>query len=453
MTVSQFDRRTVLTAAAMSAAFLAAPRAVAQSEPMPVPSADPGISGSGQGPAARGGLSKVRLARMREIMNRHVESGRMPGIVALVSRGGETYVETVGTLAFGRNVPMQGDTIFRIASLTKPITAAAAMILVEETKLRLDDPVDAFLPELAERKVLRTIASELDNTVPANRPITLRDLLTFRFGHGAVMVYPERYPIQKAMNDAGVAPSANLPSIPPDELMKRYGSLPLLYQPGERWLYNSGSDILGVLIARASGKSFGEFLRERIFDPLGMKDTGFSVPAEKIDRLATAYQPDFMGGTDKTLVFDEARGGRFAKPAVFESGAGGLVSTADDYLAFCQMMLNKGVHKGGRILSRPSVELMTADHLTPEQKAQSDAVAILGENRGWGFGVSVVTQRDGLADTPGRFGWDGGYGTSAYTDPKEGLIGVLMTQRVWDSPVPPPVQRDFWTIVYQAIDD
>ncbi len=163
------------------------------------------------------------------------------------------------------------------------------MILVEECRLRLDDPVDEWLPELAERRVLRRIDSPLDDTMPANRPITLRDLLTFRLGLGAIMVFPERHPIQKAMAEAGVAPGPLLPTHAPDELMKRYGGLPLVHQPGERWLYDTGSQILGVLIARVSGKTLGAFLGERIFEPLGMKDTGFSVPEAKLDRLAACY--------------------------------------------------------------------------------------------------------------------------------------------------------------------
>ncbi len=398
-----------------------------------------------------GGMSKERLARMQDVMERHVASARIPGLVALVSRRGETHVDAIGTMDFGGSAPMQRETIFRVASITKPVTAAAAMILVEECRLRLDDPVDPWLPELADRRVLRTIESPVDDTVPANRPLTLRDLLTFRLGHGAVMVYPERYPIQKAMTEAGVAPGPTLPDLPPDELMKRYGSLPLLYQPGEKWLYNSGSDILGVLIARVSGLPLGAFVRERLFEPLGMKDTGFSVPEGKLGRLPTCYQTDFATG--ELAVFDEARGGRFSRPPTFESGAGGLVSTVDDYLAFCRMMLGKGVHEGRRILARPSVELMTTNQLTPEQMADTNATAILGRDRGWGFGMAVITRRDGLASVPGRFGWDGGYGTTAYTDPREELIGILMTQRAMDLPEPPAVYSDFWTSAYQAIDD
>ncbi len=268
------------------------------------------------------GLSRTRLDRMHDVMAGHVERGAVPGIVTLVSRRGEAHVDAIGMKAVGGSEPMRRDTIFRVASVTKPIVAAAAMIMVEECTLRLDEPVDPWLPELADRQVLRAIDSPLDDTVPANRPITLRDLLTFRLGIGAVMVFPPRYPIQHAMAEAGVAPGPTLPMHPPDELMERFGSLPLVHQPGEKWLYNSGSDILGVLISRVAGTSLEEFLRERIFAPLGMDDTSFSVPASKLDRLASSYWTNFETGEFE--VFDGVDDSRWARPPVFESGAGGL---------------------------------------------------------------------------------------------------------------------------------
>jgi CubicO group peptidase (beta-lactamase class C family) len=401
-----------------------------------------------QGMTSVGGLSKARLGRMHEVMAGHVDSGNMPGLVALVSRHGEVDVDVIGRIAFG-GAPMRRDCIFRITSMTKPVTAAAAMILVEECKLRLDDPVDRWLPELADRKVLRAIDAAVDDTVPARRAITLRDLLTFRFGLGMIMVFPDRYPIQKAIAEAGFAPGPVFPSFAPDELMRRYGTLPLVYQPGERWLYNSGTEILSVLIARAAGTTFGKFLRERIFAPLGMKDTDFSVPADKLNRLVTCYMRDHASGELK--VFDDPVTGKFAKPPVFENGSAGLVSTADDFNAFAQMMLNGGRLGSERILSRPSVELMTTDHLTSEQKQGSEL--FFGDNRGWGFGLSVFTRRDNLCNVPGRFGWDGGYGTSWYSDERENLTGILLTQRMMDSPQPPTAMADFWTSAYQAIDD
>jgi CubicO group peptidase (beta-lactamase class C family) len=224
-----------------------------------------------------------------------------------------------------------------------------------------------------------------------------------------------------------------------------------MHQPGEKWLYDTGSDVLSVLVARASEKPLESFLLERIFDPLGMKDTGFSVPASKIDRFATSYAPDFRTGA--LQVYDKAEGGDWSRPPAFPSGAGGLVSTADDYLAFASLLLNHGKHGTQRILSRPSVETMTIDHLTAGQRASGALIPGYFDTHGWGFGVSLVTRRDEIWATPGRYGWDGGLGTSWANDPREELVGILLTQRAMTSPVPPPVFQDFWTSVYQAIDD
>ena len=375
----------------------------------------------------------------------------MPGLVTLVSRRGEVHVDAIGKMGFGAdaNGPMQRDTIFRIASMTKPVVAAAAMILVEECKLRLDDPLDDLLPELANRQVLKRLDSPLDDTVPAVRSITLRDLLTFRLGIGFVLAPPGRYPIQQAIAEAAMAPGPNPGRYDADEWMKRLGSLPLIHQPGTTWMYHTGSDVLGVLIARAAGQSLASYLHERIFAPLGMRDTGFEVPAEKLGRLPPSYAADPK--TRKLLVHDEPRDSRFRRTPAFASGGGGLVSTADDYAAFCQMLLNKGALGRERILSRPAVELMTTDHLTAEQRA--GAHVLFGANSSWGFGLGVTLRRDDMASVPGRFGWDGGAGTSAYSDPAEALIGILLTQRMMDSPQPPPTFQDFWTSVYQAIDD
>ncbi len=396
-------------------------------------------------------MSKARLGRLHDVMAGYVARGEMPGVVTLVSRRGEAHVDAIGMKAVGGSDPMRRDTIFRIASMTKPITAAAAMILVEECRLRLDEPVDRWLPELADRKVLKRFDGPLDDTVPANRPITLRDLLTFRLGIGAVMAPPGRYAIQRAMEEAGLAPGPNPSSHTPDEWMKRLGGLPLIHQPGEKWMYHTGSDVLGVLIARASGQPLETFFCERIFEPLGMKDTGFSVSAERLDRLSTSYWTS--PATGALELYDKAEGGQWSRPPAFPSGGGGLVSSIDDYLAFGQMMLNKGKHGSERILSRPSVELMTTDQLTPEQKAVSGLVPGYFLSHGWGFGVSMVTRRDEVAGSVGKFGWDGGLGTSWYSDPGEDMVTILMTQRAWTSPSPPNVCLDFWTSTYQAIDD
>jgi CubicO group peptidase (beta-lactamase class C family) len=400
-----------------------------------------------------GGLSRARLGRMHDVMKGYVERGEVPGLITLVSRRGEVHVDAIGTMAYQGSDPMQRDTIFRISSMTKPITATATMILVEECRVRLDEPVDRLLPELAWRQVLKRLDGPLDDTVPANRPITVRDLLTFRMGFGQMMAPPDAYPILKAANEKqiGMGPPSpdTLPA--PDEWIRRLGQLPLMHQPGEKWMYNTGSDVLGVLIARASGQQLEAFLRERIFEPLSMKDTGFSVPGHKLNRLATSYWTNFE--SEKIEVYDEAVGGQWSRPPAFPSGAGGLVSTIDDYLAFGQMMLDHGKHGSERILSRLSVEAMTIDQLTSEQKAVSGLIPGSFDSQGWGFGISVVTRRDDISSVPGRYGWDGGMGTSWYSDPKEEMVTILMTQQSWTSPSPPNVCLDFWTSAYQAIDD
>ena len=395
-----------------------------------------------------GGFSRERLARLHHALAAHVASGDMPGIVALASRGDDVHVEAIGAQAFD-GAAMRRDTIFRIASMTKPVIAAATLMLVEEGRLRLDDPVDGFLPELANRKVLKAIDGPVEDTVPANRAITTRDLLTFTFGMGAVMVWPAKYPIQHAAAAAGLAPGPFQVDFTAEGFMKRLGGLPLFYQPGERWLYHTGSDVLGVLIARASGLSFEAFLQERLFAPLGMRDTGFQVPAAKLERFASAYMFDPQ---KKTLgFFDDAKNSRWSKPPPFAAGGSGLVSTVDDFHAFYRMLLKGGLHGGERLLSRPAVQLMMTDQLTAEQK--KGAELFFGHGASWGMGGAVVTRRTDIFATPGRFGWDGGYGTSAHLDPAEDMIGVLLTQRMMESPVPPKVFRDFWTGAYQAFDD
>jgi len=397
-------------------------------------------------------FAKSRLDHMHSALLSHVESGVLPGIVALVRRRGTEHVETIGNMTFGRDsAPMRRDTIFRLASMTKPVTAVAAMILIEECKLRLDDSVERWLPELHDRKVLRTITGPLDDTVPAKRSITVRDLLTFRSGYGEVAFISPNCPFQKAMIQAGL-PLATWPVTgSADEFMKRLSALPLAHQPGERWLYHMGAEILGVLISRVAGKPFSDFLRERIFQPLGMNDTGFFVPEAKLGRLPACYGRDYSTG--ELVKLHEARGGFFAQPPEFESGGGGLVSTVDDMLTFGEMMLNGGKYAGTRILSRPSVELMTADHLTPEQKAASPFFENFWDSIGWGLGMGVVTQRNYIDGVPGRFGWDGAFGTSWHIDPREELVGVFMTQRRPDLLGIPDFIHDFWTSAYQLIDD
>ena len=371
-------------------------------------------------------------------------------MVALVSHHDDVHVETRGTQSIGDATPMRRDSLFRIASLTKPITAVAAMMLVEDCRMRLDDSIERWIPELGNRRVLKSIGAELDDTVPANRAITVRDVLTYCMGFGSVMAMPGSHPIQRAVRDhrlGGDGPP--LPSLGPnvEQWLASLASLPLMAQPGERWMYNTSADVLGILIARVSGQSFGAFLKSRIFEPLGMRDTSFFVPTEKLARFTTSYRFDLA--SSKLVQFDPAINSSWGTPPPFESGAGGLVSTLDDYFAFSRMMLDMGRYDGHELLSPASVSLMTSDQLAARQR--EGAEVFFGDHSSWGLGVAVDIARHEIYHSPGRYGWTGGLGTIAYNDPANGVIGILFTQRMMDSPVPPQVMTDFWTLAYQSI--
>ena len=389
-----------------------------------------------------GGFSSKRLARIRDVLERHVDSGFTPGAVAVVARHGEVHIVATGTLAFegpGSQVSMAADTICRLASMTKPIAAACAMTLVEDGTLRLDDPVDPLLPELAHMTVLADPKGPLEDTVPAERPITLRDLLTFRLGTGMAVGELAGTPIAGALDALDPQPA-------PDEWIRRLGSLPLIYQPGERWMYDVGADVTGVLIARATGTSFGDALRERILEPLGMKDTAFSVGRESVGRLTTAYVRDRKTGN---VVVEDGAEGRWSRPPAFESGGGGLVSTADDYLAFASALLAGGTHRGRRVLSRPSVTLMTSDHLTPAQKPFPGFPPYF-EDFGWGLGMGVRIRRTQLGPSVGSYEWRG-RGCAWSNDPAEDMTTIVMSGRAVEPPF--TMTLDVWTAAYQAIDD
>ncbi|MEV6353118.1 serine hydrolase domain-containing protein [Streptomyces hydrogenans] len=402
------------------------------------------------------GFSEAGLRRLREVLARHVESKRIPGLVALVGRGGHTHVEAMGTMRHDGSPPMRRDTVFRMASASKPVTMAAAMVLIDECRLRLDDPVDPWLPELADRRVLKRPDGPLDDTVPARRPITVRDLLTSTFGLGTDFELGDA-PIRAALFERTDYSVVSGPAPEPDEWMRRLGELPLSYQPGERWQYDLSNEVVGVLVSRVAGVPLESFLRERVLGPLGMRDTGFHVPAEKIDRLPTLYGPD--PSTGEFLVWDEAAGGRSSRPPAFQGAGGGLVSTVDDYHAYFRMLLAGGAHDGERILSRTAVELMTTNRLTPDQLAARTSMfrgmahlaAGQAQHGGWGFGMAVRTQRVDYAPL-GQFGWDGGTGTTAYADPRNGLVGILLTQVGMSTPDSARLIHDFWTTLYQAVD-
>jgi CubicO group peptidase (beta-lactamase class C family) len=395
-------------------------------------------------------FSVTGLGRLHDAMAAHVAAGRLPGAVTLVARGDEVHVDAIGTPSFTDQAPLARDAIFRIASLTKPITAAAAMSLVEEGILRLEEPIDELVPELAGRRVLRAIDAGLDDTVPARRPITLEDLLSFRFGFGSVMAPPGSYPIQRAEAELGLQSIGGPPWPPvaydPDGWIGALGTLPLMYQPGDQWLYNSSAQVLGVLLARACGTDLESVLRERIFEPLGMADTGFTVPAGQRARLTTAYRPDPESG--ELSVLDDPADSWWSAPPSFPDASGWLVSTIDDYWSFVSMMLAGGTGRGERILSPQTVARMTADRLTAPQR---DAAGLfLGEHGGWGLGLLTPAAGSSDQSLPCGIGWDGGTGTTWRSSPRSGVTGILFTQRAATSPVASELVEDFWAGVSAA---
>jgi CubicO group peptidase (beta-lactamase class C family) len=386
-------------------------------------------------------LSSSRLRRLHDVLSAYVDRGELPGYIVLIARHGTVHLDCSG---------YERDAIFRLASMSKPIASVGALVLVEDAVIRLGDPVTDLLPELDGLRVLRDISSPVDDTVPAARPITVRDLLTNTLGTGMVMSPPGTYPIQEAMQRTN--PEVGLGRKPEAaEYLRRLAGLPLIHQPGEAWMYNTASDLLGVLVARASGRSFGQFLTERVFDPIGMPDSGFWVPPEKIDRLPTEYEPGAEPG-QQLKVNDESAGGLFSRPPDLESGAGGMVATVDDFHAFARMLLDHGRARGGRVLTRPTVEAMTTDQLSPAVKARTNWNNQWLPLDSWGFGVGVVTRRHDGTLSPGSYGWNGGFGTLWRSDPAEDMVVILMTQVAGTTGIP-RVFFDVLPLAYAAIDD
>ena len=383
-------------------------------------------------------LDDEGLARFGAVAAAHVGPTAVPGLVALAACGDDVHVEALGTLSIG-GPPVQRRSLFRIASTTKTITAVATLALVREGLLALDEPVERLLPELAQRRVLRRMDGPLDDTVPATSPVTVRSLLTFTFGFGMALemfTTPGPWPVVAAAAEAGLAtigPPQPDAFVEPGTWIARFGELPLMAQPGERWLYNTGSHVLGVLCARAAGRPFEEVLRTRVLDPLGMRDTAFS--AGDVARLATAYQPT----ADGLVVWDPPEG-QWSRPPAFPDGAAGLVSTADDLLAFARMLLRGGAP----VLTADQVRELGRDSLSAEQR--EFGAAFLG-GRGWGLGTSVV--REG--PWAGAFGWDGGLGTSFLVHPDLDLAVIVLTQRLFDTPQAPAVHTDLQAAALAAV--
>jgi CubicO group peptidase (beta-lactamase class C family) len=385
-------------------------------------------------------------------MTGHVEAGEMPGLVMLAARDDEVHIEAIGSPSFTDHTPLAQSALFRIASLTKPIVAVATLSLVEEGVLDLERPVDDLLPELSDRRVLRSIESALDDTVPANRPITLEDLLSFRFGFGSIMAPPGTYPIQVAEAELDLKSIGGPPWPPgthdPDSWIAALGSLPLISQPGERWLYNTGTQVAGVLLARATGQDLETVLRERVLDPLAMTDTGFMVRPDQLNRLTTAYSVDPVSG-DVSVLDDPSDSWWGTQPSLPDA-SGWLVSTIDDYWSFVSMLLAGGTWHGRRVLSPESVVLLTTDRLSAAQREAS--TLFLGEQEGWGLGLAAPA-RGSAAPLPSGVGWDGGTGTTWRSNPHNGVTGILFTQRAATSPAPTPTVNDFWSALNAAVEN
>ena len=353
------------------------------------------------------------MVDLEAALSPYVESGRIPGLVALVARGEDVEVVALGTQGTS-GTPMRRDSIFRGASITKPLTAALTMALVEDGLIDLDAPVDDLLPELAEPRVLRALDSPIDDTVASDRPITARHLLTGTAGHGFSTWESAVQPL--LMEQLGQA-SMELQDVPaPDEWMRRLSAIPLMHQPGEGWTYNAAYDVLAVLVARAAGQDFADLMADRLLEPLGMVDTGFHVPADKLDRMTTLYEHG-----DSGLKVTDEPDGTFAEEPAFASGSGGIVTTVDDWLAFGRMLLAGG----GDVLGPESVRLMMTDHTTPQHREMG---GFFLDGQGWGFGGGVDTELIEPWNVVGRYGWVGGTGTSAYVHPSTGVVAVLLTQ-------------------------
>jgi CubicO group peptidase (beta-lactamase class C family) len=375
------------------------------------------------------------MTELRNILEKHVSDGSVPGAVALLAHRDQIEVAAVGSAAVD-GVAMARDSIFRLASITKPITAAAVMILVDDNRLSLADAVQEWLPELAEPSVVRTPASTVDDLVPVSRPITVFDLLTSRAGYG----FPSDFTLPAVQRLFEVQKDGREPQnfLPQDAWMAALADIPMLYQPGEAWLYDTCSVLQGVLISRVSGQSLAAFLSERIFQPLGMADTGFHVPAEKLERLTSYYRT----GRDGGLELADGPDGQWSTPPPLHLGNGGLAGTADDWLAFARMLLAGGIATDGRrVLSADSVQLMITNHITYAQRKIGE---LFLEGQGWGFGGSVDIEPIDPWNVAGRYGWVGGTGTSAHITPATETIAILLTQVAADSPTPPEWMRTFW---------
>ena len=385
------------------------------------------------------GMSSERLNRIKPVMQRYVDENKLPGMITMVARHGKVvHCEKYGWMDVDK--PMQLNTIFRMASMTKPITSVAVMMLYEEGYFQLDDPVADYIPEFKDLKVFSSIDKDGIYTVDQIRPMTIRDLLTHTSGLTGVGADS---PVDSLYREA------NLSEGTLKDMIQKLSKIPLLYQPGTRWNYSRSSDVLAYLVEVISGKPFDVFLKERIFNPLKMKDTDFYVPKEKIERVVAVYAPDSVG----IKVIMKPDTSNISIPVKFLSGNGGLVSTATDYMIFSQMLLNKGEYNGVRLLGSKTVDLMTSNQLSNEIMPNDDFFGPLLSGMGFGFGFAVLQDniQSKIIGSKGSYWWSGSGNTYFYIDPKEELVLILMTQFVPNFYY--PVYKQFRVLSYQAIID
>ena len=389
------------------------------------------------------GFSSTRLSRIGPVMQRYVDENKLAGIISMVARHGKiAHLEKVGMMDIEAGKSMEFDTVLRIYSMTKPITSVAVLMLYEEARFHLSDPVSRFIPGFADVKVFLRKTDSGVELADLEREITIRDLLT----HTAGLSYgfEEDSYVDSLYQKRVWAQGKRDPRVTLEEVIEALTHIPLLFQPGTRFQYSMATDVLGYLVQVVSGMPFDDFLKQRIFEPLGMVDTGFHVPESKVGRFAANYSPAVGGGLE---LLDALTTSRYAKPTVFPSGGGGLVSTTTDYIRFAQMLLNKGEFEGVRLLGRKTIELMTTDHLPAALHVFED------RSRGFGLGVGVLRNL-GLSQalgSVGTYGWGGAANTNFWIDPKEDLIGLLMLQFMPSGTY--PVIADFRTLVYQALVD
>jgi len=375
------------------------------------------------GAQAPASFNREMLAGIAPALKGLVDQQALSGVVAMVWRKGEVVqVDTVGQRDIAAGLPMERDTLFRIASMTKPVTTLAALMLLEEGKIKLSDPITKWLPQFKDMTVLTDATGPLDSTVPAAREITVEDLMTHR--SGLAYGFTSMGPIAHAHEEKLGSPLGHPHS--PEEWMTRLGALPLSYQPGDRFHYSHATEVLGFLVAAVEGKPIGQVLKERIFDPLGMSDTFFWTPHEKRGRLAKLYQAQPEGGLKDVSWADPET------PSSFEAGGGGLISTADDYLKFARLMLGRGEVDGVRLVKPETIDLMTTNRLTDEQRGHAFLGMPFWLSQGFGLGASMIMDAEKHqwmgAGGQGSFGWPGAFGTWWQADPVNDMILIYLIQ-------------------------